>query len=339
MEINWADLMLRYYKDKSHVVKDLTHQTDKILRLVLEKINIIKDDLRQDVIRKKYTKLYPFFNYEGAALVALVISRECIIRGEGYTNTCASIGITIVKDAYMRLYQSLSKTEKFVDIMNDPSSYLYSFDNFVKFLGLVNYDYASIGTFFLSFYMNGDTQIFDTYFGSSGDKDDPNFRYMLKYTDEYLNNLEEEFQVIPMLMPMLCKPRPWGKNLYGGYITNKIYKKGFTIGTKVHAHKFSNEDIIYETLNNLNKIPFQVNNLLLNYLKGEGKYLLSKSNIDLEPYVVKRILGIAEFFSDIQKFYLPHSVDWRSRIYCKPYYLNYQSDALNSSLLQFSESQ
>ena len=289
MEINWADLMLRYYQDKSHVAKDLTHQTDTLLSKVIEKINIIKDDLRQDIIRKKYTKLYPFLNYEGAALVALVISRECIIRGEGYTNTCAGIGITIVKDAYMRLYQKYSKTENFVIRMNDPSSYLYSFENFVKFLGLVNYDYASIGTFFLSFYMNGDTQIFDTYFGSSGDKDDPNFRYMLKYTDEYLNKLEEEFKIRPMLMPMLCKPALWSKNKFGGYLSNSIMKEGFTIGTKVHAHKFSNEDIIYETLNNLNKIPFQVNNLLLTYLKGVGKYLLSKSNIDLEPYVVERI--------------------------------------------------
>nr|UDY67758.1 hypothetical protein [Ganoderma lingzhi]UOL49800.1 hypothetical protein [Ganoderma lingzhi]UOL49912.1 hypothetical protein [Ganoderma lingzhi]UOL50133.1 hypothetical protein [Ganoderma lingzhi] len=302
MEINWADLMLRYYQDKSHVAKDLTHQTDTLLSKVIEKINIIKDDLRQDIIRKKYTKLYPFLNYEGAALVALVISRECIIRGEGYTNTCAGIGITIVKDAYMRLYQKYSKTENFVIRMNDPSSYLYSFENFVKFLGLVNYDYASIGTFFLSFYMNGDTQIFDTYFGSSGDKDDPNFRYMLKYTDEYLNKLEEEFKIRPMLMPMLCKPALWSKNKFGGYLSNSIMKEGFTIGTKVHAHKFSNEDIIYETLNNLNKIPFQVNNLLLTYLKGVGKYLLSKSNIDLEPYVVERILGTAEFFSDVDKF-------------------------------------
>ena len=30
MEINWADLMLRYYKDKSHVAKDLTKNKDKI---------------------------------------------------------------------------------------------------------------------------------------------------------------------------------------------------------------------------------------------------------------------------------------------------------------------
>lgn len=63
MEINWADLMLRYYQDKSHVAKDLTHQTDTLLSKVIEKINIIKDDLRQDIIRKKYTKLYPFLNY------------------------------------------------------------------------------------------------------------------------------------------------------------------------------------------------------------------------------------------------------------------------------------
>nr|YP_010352190.1 hypothetical protein MYE56_mgp03 [Ganoderma lingzhi]UDY67684.1 hypothetical protein [Ganoderma lingzhi]UDY67718.1 hypothetical protein [Ganoderma lingzhi]UDY67757.1 hypothetical protein [Ganoderma lingzhi]UDY67793.1 hypothetical protein [Ganoderma lingzhi]UOL49730.1 hypothetical protein [Ganoderma lingzhi] len=34
---------------------------------------------------------------------------------------------------------------------------------------------------------------------------------------------------------------------------------------------------------------------------------------------------------------MPHSVDWRSRIYCSPYYLNYQYDALNSSLVPFSE--
>ena len=336
MEINWANSMLLYYKDKSHVAKDLTHQTDENLQKVIEKINIIKDDIKQDMIRKKYPKLYPFLSYEGSALVALVIARECIIRGEGYTNTCATIGITIVKDAYMRLYQNLSKTENFIVKINDPLFHLYSFDNFVKYLGLVNYDYATIGTFFLSFYMNGDTQIFDTYFSSGGDNDDPNFRYMLKYTDEHLDKLEEEFQIRPMLMPMLCPPGEWAKNKFGGYLSNNIMKEGFTIGTKVHQHKFSNEEIIYETLNNLNNIPFQVNNLLLNYLKGKGKFLLSKSVIDLEPLAVKRIMKIAEFFSDVDKFYLPHSVDWRSRIYCSPYYLNYQSDKLNSSLVQFS---
>nr|YP_010561587.1 hypothetical protein OSR58_mgp03 [Ganoderma flexipes]UYX56958.1 hypothetical protein [Ganoderma flexipes] len=245
--------------------------------------------------------------------------------------------MTIIKDAYMRLYQNLSNNENFVDKMNDPLFYLYSFDNFIRYLEIKSFDSASIGTFFLSFFMNGDTQIFDTYFSGDSDKDDSNFRYMLKYTDEHLGKLEEEFKIRPMSMPMLCKPGEWGINKYGGYLTNKIVKEGFTIGTKVHAHKFTNENIIYETLNNLNSIPFQVNNLLLGYLKGEGKYLIKKSNIDLEPLAIKRTLKIAEFFSDVDKFYLPHSVDLRSRIYCNPYYLNYQSDSLNSSLVQFSD--
>ena len=67
--------------------------------------------------------------------------------------------MTIVKDAYMRYNQKYSNTENTVDKINDPLFYLYSFDNFIKYLGLVNYDYASIGTIFLSFYMNGDSKI------------------------------------------------------------------------------------------------------------------------------------------------------------------------------------
>ena len=47
MEINFCNSMLEYYKDRSNVAKDLTHQTDSVLSKVLEKINIHKMDKGQ----------------------------------------------------------------------------------------------------------------------------------------------------------------------------------------------------------------------------------------------------------------------------------------------------
>nr|YP_009493206.1 hypothetical protein [Ganoderma calidophilum]AWJ64001.1 hypothetical protein [Ganoderma calidophilum] len=107
------------------------------------------------------------------------------MRGEGYTNTCITIGMTIMKDVYMRLYHDLSRKESFIEQMKEPSFYIYSFDNFVKFLNIKNVDSATIGAFFLSFMMNGDSQIFELQFSSYNDKNynTGDARYMLKFSE------------------------------------------------------------------------------------------------------------------------------------------------------------
>jgi DNA-directed RNA polymerase len=80
--------------------------------------------------------------------------------------------------------------------------------------------------------------------------------------------------VNPYTLPMLCKPNLWNENLFGGYLENTYKKVSLISGNSFHKHKLENKDSLFKAINNLNSIKFGINNLVLDYLNNEGKYLL-----------------------------------------------------------------
>lgn len=50
-------------------------------------------------------------------------------------------------------------------------------------------------------------------------------------------------------------------------------------------------------------------------------------------YLEENILGLADMFRNIPKFYLPIQLDYRGRLYCMTKYLNYQGIDLANSFL------
>jgi DNA-directed RNA polymerase len=61
------------------------------------------------------------------------------------------------------------------------------------------------------------------------------------------------------------------------------------------------------------------------------------SSIYLQTNILN-IFNIAEMYANIEKIYFPVRLDQRTRLYCSPYFLNYQSTDLAKSLLLLAES-
>lgn len=74
---------------------------------------------------------------------------------------------------------------------------------------------------------------------------------------------------------MVCKPNKWSDKLIGGYLENK---EGIISYSSFHKHTTTNLDVIYNVINRINSQKFRINNLLLNFLKNEGIYLINSND-------------------------------------------------------------
>lgn len=105
-------------------------------------------------------------------------------------------------------------------------------------------------------------------------------KYVLKIKDQYLlkeidkNNIH----ILPFKLPMIVEPRDFSKNTFGGYILNGEEISDSLIIKKPdykHSSEITDCSIIYELVNGISKVPYKINNELLNFLLSDNKlYLL-----------------------------------------------------------------
>jgi len=101
-----------------------------------------------------------------------------------------------------------------------------------------------------------------------------------------------------------------------------------------------NREKLFNVVNYLSSIKFEINENFLNYLENDGNYLLDDSNLDnssksnLDPIQKAIILKIAKVFKSTP-FFLPVHSDWRGRIYTQSFFIDYQGSELSTALLQF----
>ena len=166
---------------------------------------------------------------------------------------------------------------------------------------------------------------------------------------------------LPLKLPMICSPKPYGHNALGGYCLNDekfaeqlfIEKKAYACTSELSGEK------LYTMVNNISNTPFKINQPLLDYINAEGdkhKLLIdteTEHEYESLPYRTKSqksilashkskillqetILGLAEFYRRFSKIYFPVRLDQRGRLYCSPVHLNYQSNELSKALLLFA---
>ena len=85
---------------------------------------------------------------------------------------------------------------------------------------------------------------------------------------------------------MICKPNIWSEDSYGGILDN--INKEVDIITGSQSHLVENKEALFKSINYLNSIKFTINNLLLDYLKNEGNFLLDliKEDNDTQRAIV-----------------------------------------------------
>ena len=184
---------------------------------------------------------------------------------------------------------------------------------------------------------------------------------ILSLSKEVLQVLEnKKIYIVPLKLPMIVEPKPYSFNVLGGYLLNDIEKTESLLINKANYKQNSEivkDNIIYDMVNNINKTSYKINKKVLDFIEEFGVefgliedinqkhplenikrnkrqdkiYRAYKSKILLE----QNILGIANTFVNMS-IYFPVRLDQRGRIYCEPFYFNYQSGELAKSLISFT---
>ena len=172
-------------------------------------------------------------------------------------------------------------------------------------------------------------------------------------------------------IPMIIPPKPYlrvkNRSILGGYLLNdKEYVNPIIIKNhELREQSYINdENIIFDTVNNLSSVGYKINIPVLEYILEKGQEYnliidpefqhpleIKKNNKEklsflekktLDSFLSKKqlemnILALATLFKNIPQFYIPVRLDNRGRIYCMSDYLNYQGIELAKSLLLFSK--
>nr|YP_010130216.1 DNA-directed RNA polymerase [Clavaria fumosa]QPZ51118.1 DNA-directed RNA polymerase [Clavaria fumosa] len=176
---------------------------------------------------------------------------------------------------------------------------------------------------------------------------------------------------LPTKIPMIVTPKLYSRKIednketeiLGGYLlndqeyTDNLIKQKWDMNIETILLK---NNTIYNMVNNINSVSYKINIKVLDFIKSNYKkynLLIDKDfihplslktklkyneKIELESFLSikdleQNILGLANIFSYIPKFYLPVRLDFRGRINCISEYLNYQGSELAKALLLFSE--
>ena len=189
-------------------------------------------------------------------------------------------------------------------------------------------------------------------------------QYVLEIVEsKILVNNKRNIINLPTKLPMIVPPKPYSKNVLGGYLLNNekfseplfIEKKGYGINSEL-----SDNNKIYDMINQINSTPFKINTVLLDYIMNNWerhnllfdpkvkhkfediekrtKYQNGVYNSHISKIILQEtILGIAQFFSNFNEIYFPVRLDQRGRLYCSPNFMNYQANELSKALLIFSK--
>lgn len=236
-------------------------------------------------------------------------------------------------------YYSNSKV-KITDIIDLKSQYVLEYlgrkkeiDNHIIYKNSSTNFLVTIGTRFIELFSNRVNSVFIE-ISAVGEGSNNDSKLVLN--DEY-KDLEDKFGKMilqPKNLPMVCTPGEWGPNKYGGYLENKIIQEKIVTGSiKYNAHEYKNLDMLYNTINYFNNIQFGINNSLLEFIEGEGSYLLPTEDKEA-LYNFNISIKIANLFKNIP-FYLNTHADWRGRLYTHCFYISYQGSEISSALLQF----
>ena len=173
--------------------------------------------------------------------------------------------------------------------------------------------------------------------------------------------VEEFIERSCYLPPLVCEPRELTHNMSSAYYTHEA--DSLILGGSVNHH---DNDICLDVLNSSNRVPLSLDTEFLSKFEEEPTFDLNTIKQEtIDKYVSRgRKIGIAEqaaiikqqkqqwdhykkqsyyFYSLIakqgNKYYTPHKVDKRGRIYAQGYHINYMGTSFKKSMVNFAETE
>ena len=178
----------------------------------------------------------------------------------------------------------------------------------------------------------------------------------------------------PLAYPMLIEPNDWTNDRKGGYLLNEVMK-GHDLVRRGHPTRIQGEKPL-EFVNQIQKVAYQLNPFVVRVAKDldrlerqVGKFLpivnheLPPKPVDIADNRESRLAyrraaaevmnkNAQEFkkscrtrmtmdavrkFEDRERFFIPHSFDYRGRVYPIPAFLTPQDTDFGKSLLRFAD--
>lgn len=255
-------------------------------------------------LRKKFPKIpAEELNNPGNLIVAYSLALAYMNNIKA-TKLYSIVGKAIIYRIYsLRMEKDLLKIPSTTEKLN------MTFDVFLRNAKITDTDFIVLGDIFISIFTQPPHDIFSRDFSSR------NFisheGTCITINPEYLNAVRENIIIHPSTLPMVVEPNKWSNNYFGGYLQNETLGNSIITGSKIHKHSLKLRKPLYETVNYLSSIPFTINNLLLDYLQGDGQYILTayQSNMNKEDILQNDlILRVAKLYSKLH-FYLPVNAD------------------------------
>lgn len=321
IETSWIDLMKKKLEDP------YISTWQMLPTLIKKSVNTLQKHEKRGILKRRF-KLYSNEISNNKYEIVLLTMAMLI---SNYNKTSATnISIQIGKNIAFLLFKHTLLNSKSINIQNKFNEWKKNndLDSNVKFLKL--------GDYFVNIFTNEPTQIFEFGLDDEGVIDTTSER-IIKISPEYIDIVKETLIVDPTSLPMICEPLEWSDDSYGGFIENKFNQNTINTGSSYHGHWISQKDNLYKAINTLNKVKFNVNMDLLNYILNEGNYLLDDDSEKIN-FQNTLTIKVAKVYSKYD-FYLNVNCDWRGRIYTNSFFLSYQGGDLSRSLINFSEGQ
>lgn len=312
IEENWLDIARKSYPMDSHIFKKQTDIISKAYEYLSQRLNS----------RGRRVKLPFKEELNDIKWVALAFSLLLVFHKK---NSSTSIVFMIADYIIFSIWR------------RSPLNSSMTLEDFKLSNNIDDATRARIGNLFVELFVSefSPNQIFVTTVSDS-----ESGQLMYSMNNEYLNEVLDTVIIKPQSLPMIAKPNPWSKDLYGGFLENKSLKNGLVTGSPYHEHKLQINDNLYKSINYLNSLQFTVNKELLDYLFKAGKFLFDNFR-EVQPsnYInLVTSLQVAEVYKDTI-FYLNTNIDWRTRIYTNSFFLTYQGSEYSLALLNLAKGQ
>lgn len=167
-------------------------------------------------------------------------------------------------------------------------------------------------------------------------------RLYLKFPYSLTEEDKELIQQYCYQLPMIVKPLK---------VNHKKNNRGdgyYTIGSKsLILNNFHQEDICADTLNLINAIPYSINESLMRTVKNSWKSINDERSPLAEQEYQQHFNNFEKAVFDASavmitngnKFWFTHRYDFRGRIYCCGYQINYQGNSYAKAQVEFANKQ
>ena len=202
---------------------------------------------------------------------------------------------------------------------------------------------------------------------------------VIRYSRDFLGLrdaiMEQAKRLAYCMWPMLCPPNDWTDNYPGGYLTETVREQNPMVRRAAFDQPPKQGDIPIDFLNTLQRIPYKINNPVLDVAAKLHKKFISVGKMirlehldpppaipeDADEFTVKEYklkrriaedhnaqleqknwrtsetLFVAKMYATEPQFWLPWSYDYRGRVYSQVTGLNPQGTDFDKSLIYFAK--